>query len=309
MIKKLIIIFITLIIVSGCNINTNNNYRLNIVTSNYISYDFARNITKDVEGVNVSMLMLPGSEIHDYEPTPKDIVNIKSSDIFIYIGGESDSWVDTILESIDSKTKIIKLMDYVDLKEEELKEGMEATEEENEEIEYDEHIWTSPVNAKILVETIENEIVKIDKEHEKEYTKNSKEYINEINNIHEEIKKIVSSSIRKELIFADRFPFLYFTKLYNLEYYAAFLGCAHETEASAKTISFLINKVKEDNIPVILTIELSNQNIAKTISEETGSKILSLNSAHNITKEEFENGVTYVDIMKKNIEVLKEALN
>ena len=304
------IISLGIIILTGCEKQESN--KITIISSSFPGYDFARAITKDSKNLEVKMLLKPGSEMHDYEPTPQDIKNIKSSKIFIYVGGDSDEWIDDVLKNIDTKkTKVIKLMDLVDLVEEEHVEGMEEHEEDEdeEEKEYDEHVWTSPINAIKITKSLKEEIINIDNDNKELYEKNTKDYINEITNIDKEIKFIVESSKRKELIFGDRFPLKYFTDQYDLTYYAAFPGCSDATEASAKTISFLIDKVKEDKIPVVFTIELSSGKIANTISKETGAKVLEFNSAHNISASDFEKGTTYVDIMKKNIEVLKEALN
>lgn len=306
--KKLIFIIMSIFLLSGCSFNGEKD-NLTIITSNFIGYDFARAIVKDTNA-EVKMLTLPGSDIHSFEPTPKDIVNIKNSDVFIYIGGESEDWVKGVINSIESDTKVIKLMDYVELKEEEIVEGMEIIEDdENDEEEIDEHIWTSPKNAIKLINVIKEKIIEADSANKDKYITNANNYIKEIDDLDSEIKEIVNNSKRKEMIFADRFPFRYLTEEYGLKYYAAFPGCSESNEASAKTIAFLINKVREDNIKVILTIELSNQNIAKTISEETGAKIMTLNSLHNISKEDFDNGLTYIDATRENIKVLKEALN
>ena len=304
---KQVLFLLFLILLVGCT-KTYQEKRVNIITTSFPGYDFARAITKNVEDVNVEMLLKPGTEMHDYEPTPKDIIKIEKASIFIYVGGESDEWTDKILKKINpEKTKIIKLIDIVDKKTEEEVEGMEEEHEHHEE--YDEHVWTSPVNAIKIIENIENEIIKIDTVNKDKYEINADEYINKLNQIDIDIRNIVNNSKRKELIFADRFPFRYFTDEYNLKYYAAFKGCSEQTEASSKTIAFLINKVKEDNIPVVLHIELSNKKLANEISKQTNTKVLELSSAHNISKQDFENKVTYVDIMNKNIEVLKEALN
>lgn len=301
------ILFILIILLVGCT-KTNKEKRVNIITTSFPGYDFARALTKNVEDVNVEMLLKPGSEMHDYEPTPKDIIKIEKASMFIYVGGESDEWTKKILKKINpEKTKIIKLIDIVDKKTEEEVEGMEEEHDHHEE--YDEHVWTSPVNAIKITENIEKEIIKIDKVNKDKYEINADEYINKLEKIDTEIRNIVNNSKRKELIFADRFPFRYFTDEYNLKYYAAFKGCSEQTEASSKTIAFLINKVKEDNIPVVLHIELSNKKLANEISKQTNAKVLEFSSAHNISKQDFENKVTYVDIMNKNIEVLKEALN
>lgn len=318
--KILKLLFVTTLIFSivgltGCN-NNENDSKLTIISTSFPGYDFARAITKDATDTSVRMLLKPGAETHDFEPTPKDIKDIKNSDIFIYVGGDSDEWIEDILDDIDTnKTKIIKLMDLVNLKKEEVIEGMEEHEEEHhhdddeEEVEYDEHVWTSPSNAITIINKIKDEIIKIDNDNKSTYEENTKNYTNEINNISKEIKNVVDNSKRKELIFADRFPLRYFVDEYNLTYYAAFPGCSEQTEASAKTIAFLINKVKEDNVPVVFHIELSNGKIANAISKETNAKVLEFNAAHNISQSDFDAGVTYTDIMRKNISVLKEALN
>ncbi len=307
---KIIILALVFILLVGCT-KTNENKKINIIATSFPGYDFARAITQNIEDVNVKMLLKPGAEMHDFEPTPKDIINIEKSDMFIYVGGDSDEWVEKILKKINpKKTKIIKLMDIVETKLEEEVEGMEEEEHEHheEEEEYDEHVWTSPVNAIKITEFLKQEIIKIDKVNKDKYEINADEYINKIKQIDTEIRNIVNNSKRKELIFGDRFPLRYFTDEYNLNYYAAFRGCSEQTEASAKTIAFLINKVKDDNIPVVLHIELSNKKLAKEIAKQTKTKVLEFHSAHNISKEDFKKGTTYVDIMNKNIEVLKEAL-
>jgi zinc transport system substrate-binding protein len=231
--------------------------------------------------------------------------------MFIYVGGESDEWINDVLKDIDaSSTKLIKLVDLVDLKEEEIVEGMEAEEEEDEEEEeYDEHVWTSPINMITMINNIKDDVINLDSSNKNKINTNASNYIKELETIDSKIKEVVKTAKRKELIFGDRFPIRYFVEEYGLSYYAAFPGCSEQTEASAKTITFLINKVKQDNIPVIFHIELSNGNIAKTIADETGAKVLEFKTAHNISQDDFDAGITYVDIMKSNIEVLKEAIN
>ncbi len=303
--KKILVVIIMLFLITGCN---KNSQEYTIVATNFPSYDFARAITKD-SNIEVEMLLKPGSEIHDFEPTPQDILKIKNSKIFIYVGGESDAWIDDILIDIDpTKTKIVKLMDLVDTYEEEITEGMEETEESGE-TELDEHVWTSPVNAIKITEKLTDEVISIDESNKELYESNRDSYIKELESIDNEIKKVVENAKRKELIFGDRFPFRYFVEEYGLTYYAAFPGCSEASEASAKTISFLINKVKEDKIPVVFHIELSNKKIAEAIAKETEAKVLEFNSAHNISKTDFDKNVRYIDIMKNNIIALKEALN
>lgn len=308
--KKILTILLIsiLLILTGCGKNKEKT-KYNIVVTNYPEYDFVRAIIKDVDDISVKMLLKPGSELHDYEPTPQDIISIKESDIFIYVGGESDSWVYDILSSIDNgNTKLIKLINFVDLYNEEIIDGMDDEGEEAEE-EPDEHIWTSPKNAITIIEKLKEEIINIDKDNQEKYVKNTKNYVDKLYEIDSEIREIVNNSKRNVLVFGDRFPLRYFTEEYNLLYRAAHKGCSESSETSAKTITYLINYIKDNNIPVVFHIELSNSSIANTISKETGAKILEFHSAHNISQNDFDNGITYVDIMKKNIDALKVALN
>ena len=309
--KKVLVIILVLcsFLMVGCK-NEKNSTKYKIITTSFPGYDFARAVIKDVDDISVDMLLKPGAETHDFEPTPQDIINIQDSDLFIYIGGESDEWINDVLKDIDtSKTKIIKLMDIVELYEEELSEGMEEDEEEEEEVEYDEHIWTSPKNAIKMINKIKEEIISIDKSNKKSYENNADSYIKDLTSIDNQIREVVNNAKRKELVFGDRFPLRYFVEEYGLKYHAAFPGCSEQTEASAKTITYLINYVKDNNIPVVFHIELSNSKIANTIAEETGAKVLEFNTVHNISKKDFDDGLTYKDYMEKNIEVLKEALN
>lgn len=295
----------------------------NIISSNFVGYDFARAVTGDKS--EVAMLLKPGAEMHDFEPTPEVIINIKNADLFIYVGGESDEWVEDLLKDNEiPKEKTLRLMDLVEVKEEELSEGMEEHEHEHEheseesheehehhheeEVEYDEHIWTSPVNAIKLVDGVKDKLSKIYPENKDAYAKNADTYTSHLSKIDKKIRDVVANGNKKELIFGDRFPFRYFVDEYGLNYYAAFPGCSEQTEASSKTIAFLINKAKSDNIKTILKIELTSDKLAKSIAEEAGAKVMTLNAAHNISSEDFEKGVTYADIMESNIEVLKEVL-
>lgn len=288
--------------------NSADEAELRIISTSFPGYDFARAVTKDVDATEAKMLLKPGAESHDFEPTPQDIKDIQNSDVFIYVGGDSDEWIEDILSSIDTgKTKIIKMMDLVETVEESAVEGMEDVDEEG--AEEDEHVWTSPVNAIKIIRELKDEIVKIDAKDTASYEKNAEKYIEELTEIDAKIRDVVQNAKRHELIFGDRFPLRYFTDEYGLSYYAAFPGCSEQTEASAKTISFLIDKVREDKAPVVFHIELSSGKIADAIAKETGAKVLEFNSAHNISQKDFEAGVTYADIMRKNLEVLSEALD
>lgn len=307
-------------------------HKLKIVTTNFAEYDFARQITGDK--ADVKMLLKPGAESHSYEPSPQDIKTIQDSDLFVYVGGDSDEWVGDILESIDKKPNTFKLMDAVDLMEEEVKEGMvheheheehadkheheheehadkheHEHEEHADEPEMDEHVWTSPVNAIKIVEKMSAEIIKLDPNNADTYKKNTEEYIKKLQKLDGEFREVVKNGKRKEIVVGDRFPFLYFVKEYGIEYYAAFPGCSKDTDTNPATIAFLTEKVKEDNIPVVFHIELSNEQMSKAIAEATGAKSELLNAVHNISDEDFKKGVTYIDLMEHNVEVLKEALN
>lgn len=302
----ILIVVVGIICLTGCNKERDND-KITIISTTFPGYDFARAITKGSDNIEVKMLLKPGAEMHHFEPTPKDIKNIKNSDMFIYIGGDSDEWVSDLLSDINTdKTKIIKMLDFVDLELEEHVEGMEGVEHEEE---YDEHVWTSPINSITIIDQLKDEIIKLDSDNKELYEKNASTYISKLNNIDMEIKEIVKNAKRTEIIFGDRFPLRYFVLEYGLSYYAAFPGCSESVEASSKTIAFLINKVKEDKIPVIFHIELSDQKIAKAISKETGADVLEFHTAHNISQKDFDAGITIVDIMNKNVIALREALN
>ncbi len=312
----LLLILMSAACLSGCGISdAEDNGKINVVATIFPEYDFLRQIGGDY--INLSMLMTPGSESHSYEPTPKDIKAISSADMFVYVGGESDEWVDTILDAVDNKkTSIVTLMDCVSLVEEETVEGMagEHTEEEHgkneqeEKAEYDEHVWTSPKNAILICKKLCNTLCELDPEHKEQYTKNTDDYIKQLEELDNSLSEVVKSAVRTEIIVGDRFPFRYLVEEYGLTYYAAFPSCADDTEPNAATIAFLVDKVKSDKIPVVFHIELSNEKVCKAICEQTGAANRQLNAVHNIAKDDFNAGVTYIDLMKQNVEVLKEAL-
>jgi zinc transport system substrate-binding protein len=290
------------------------NGKITVTATIFPPYDFTRAIAGD--RINLSMLLPPGAESHSFEPSPRDIINVQNSDIFVYIGGESESWVDRILDSMDtSKMKIIRLMDVVDIVEEEIVEGMQEEDEDvfesigvELEPEYDEHIWTSPKNAVLMVRAISAGLCEKDSANASYYRQNTDAYIAELNELDAEFQSIVNDAKRKTLVFGDRFPFRYFADAYGLSYFAAFPGCSTETEPSAATVAFLINKIRTEKIPVVFHIELSNEKMADVIAEETGAKKRLLHAAHNISKRDFDRGVTYLELMKHNEDALREAL-
>jgi zinc transport system substrate-binding protein len=282
--------------------------KLQVVTTIFPPYDFVREIAGDK--VSLTMLLPPGAESHSFEPTPRDIITVQNGDVFIYGGGESDAWVERILESMDtSRMTIIALMDCVEVVEEEIMEGMEVEEEEEEgEPEYDEHVWTSPKNAKLIVEKIAELLKQKDVPNAPVYEKNTASYLAKLDDLDTSFEDLVRNAKRRTMIFGDRFPFRYFADAYGLRYFAAFPGCSTETECSAATIAFLVNKIRAETIPVVFHIELSNEKIADILCEETGAQKLLLHAVHNITKRDFDNGVSYYGLMSQNIRNLQVAL-
>lgn len=280
--------------------------KLQIVCSCFPAYDFAREIAGD--RAQITLLLKPGAEVHSYEPSPKDIIRIQESDLFICNGGESEEWVESL---IDDDANVIYMMDCVDTVEES-DEGIYSAEHdghEHEETELDEHVWTSPLNAVKIARRICDELCEADKDGSREYIVNFEMYKTKLLDLDIRFRTTVLQAERNTLVFADRFPMRYFTLEYGLNYYAAFPGCASETEPSAKTVAFLIDHVREENIPAVLYMEFSNEKMADVICEDTGCKKLPFYSAHSVTAEQFEAGVTYLDLMEMNLDSLKEALN
>lgn len=312
--KRICSIFLALVLaftVTGCGLDiSKKSDKVSIVTTMFAAYDFARQIAGD--RADITLLLKPGAESHSYEPSPKDIVAIDNCDIFIYTGGENDDWVDRIVASSSNKDmKVIKMLDLVDKYEEEIIEGMdhhEGHDHEEDTSEWDEHVWTDPENAIIISKKIADTLTETDYQGKDYYMANYENYEKELKELDEEFRNLIDNAARKEVIFGDRFPLRYFVEAYGLTYYAAFPGCASESEPSARTVAFLIDKVKADKIPIVFTIELSNGNIAKTIADSTGAKVLTFYTCHNISKNDFENGETYLSLMKRNLVTLKEAL-
>lgn len=312
-----ILVICSLIIsMTGCGTveKKTENGKLTIVATVFAEYDFLRNIANDA--VNLEMLMLPGADLHAFDPTPKDIMKVQDADLFVTIGGESDAWADKIVDSVDNdKLKTVRLMDCVErVVEEEIVEGMEAEEHEEmpeheEEKEFDEHVWTSPKNVIQIVESLCDTLSEMDSANAELYRTNTAAYIEKLKELDEKFAEVIESGARREIIVADRFPFRYFADAYDLKYYAAFPGCSTQTGASAETIAFLIEKVKEDDIPVVFHMELSSETMCDTICDETGAKKAQLNAVHNISKQDFEKGIGYLELMEENVEVLREALN
>lgn len=305
LILTLVIMLLSVFSITGCDDAKRNDEvndgKLKIVATIFPYYDFARNIAGDK--AEVKMLLSPGNEPHSYDPSPSDIVAIENCDIFIYNGGESDEWVESVLESLqNSHIKILKMMDYVDVLNEQ-----ETDHTIGEEL--DEHIWTSIRNAEKLSGVISKVLMEIDSENSDYYSDNALLYGQMLSNVDNRIKSIVENSTRNTVVFGDRFPFLYFVTDYGLNYECAFPGCSSETEPSISTVTRLIDFVREDKIPVVFYLEFSNGKTADLIAEDTGAKTLEFCSCHNVTKEQFESHISYIALMQQNAKNLEEALS
>lgn len=332
------------------SIEKGNSNKISIVCTTFPQYDWVKNILgEEAERFNVTLLLDNGVDMHSYQPTVKDIATAGSSDLFIYVGGESDTWVEDALKEAKNKDlKAINLMETLDnfVKEEEVVEGMqeerkslghsheksskekqEQTQKEShensqeingqkeaadEEPEYDEHIWLSIRNAEIMVKNIEKAIEQLDSDNAKVYQNNAENYIKKLDTLDKQYANTIQNAKYKAILFGDRFPFRYMADDYDLKYYAAFAGCSAETMAGFETVTFLAKKADELRLPVILTIENSDGRIAEAVKSNTtkkNQKILAMNSLQSVTKEQLADGITYLQVMQENLFVLSEALN
>lgn len=318
--------------------------KLRVTATVFPAYDFARAVCGGL--AEVTLLLPPGAESHSYEPTPKDIVNVGNSDLFLYLGGESDTWVETLLKTVDDGVSRMKMMDCVDLKEEAEIEGMTAEEghshseddhdhdgdahdedtENHEEdahandedehdedehgqvLEYDEHVWTSPVNAAAITTAIGEKMAELDPAHAETYRANAADYTEKLMALDKEFGDFFDTVSNKTMVFGDRFPLRYFADEYGINCYAAFPGCSTQTEPSAATIAFLTEKVKEEGLETVYYIEFSNHLVADSIAEATGAKTALFHSCHNVSKAEMDAGATYLTLMEGNLETLKTTM-
>ena len=331
------------------NVGTPADGKLKVVTTLFPYYDFARQIAGDV--VDLSMVIPAGQDSHSFEPTPADIRLIQNADLLICNGGTMEQWATQVLGSLDAPDlKVITMMDYVDVVQEEIVEGMEdsgddhghdhahhdeedgdhadhdydtedhadhdhdmedhdhADDDHAYEIEYDEHIWTSPVNAMKITQVIADTLEEMDPADAAVFQANEADYLGKLENLDQEFRDVVDGADLDLIVMADKFPLRYFADTYGLRYRAAFSGCSSDTEPSAKTIAYLIDKVREEQIPAVYYLELSSHRVAEIISEETGAKPLLFHSCHNVTRREFESGVTYLQLMEQNVVNLREGL-
>ena len=295
--------------------------KLNIVTTIFPEYDWVSNITSGAEDVNITLLLENGADLHSYQPTAEDIVKISSCDVFIYVGGESDKWVDDALKGVTNKEMtVINLLDILGTKakEEETVEGMQAEhevkdgkEEAEEEAELDEHVWLSLKNASMLCGKISDKLSEKDAKNKELYSKNTENYLKKLNELDARYKAVRDSAKYDTLIFADRFPFRYLIDDYNLKYYAAFSGCSAESEASFETVAFLAKKLDELKLPALMKIDGSDGKIANTVlqtSNQKNAQILELDSMQSVNKKDIDEGKTYLSIMESNLAVFTQAV-
>ncbi len=293
--------------------------KLQVVCTLFPYYDFARQLGG--EDIDVTLLVPAGRETHSFEPTPADVITMSCADVFVYNGGESETWVEDILDAAGEAIPYrLKMMDEVDVYAEEFSEGMQGADEHDhdhdtlsdgheEDIEYDEHIWTSPVKAMALCRALCNTLCQADPAHEDSYRARLEAYLQELEALDNTFRDIVAGGKRNLLVFGDRFPLLYFCKEYGLDYRAAFHGCAGDTEPSLATMKYLIDLVREQNIPVVYTIELSSQKIADAVAETTGAAVRTFHSCQTVSRAELDGGATYLSLMTANADALREGLS
>lgn len=320
----LLALFMLVGVLAGCGKqnDTNQTDKLSIVTTIFPEYDWVREILGDkADNAEITMLLDNGVDLHSYQPTADDIVKISDCDLFIYVGGESDEWVeDALRNAANGNMKVINLLEVLgdSVKTEEIVEGMQEEEHEHEdaeehehEEEADEHVWLSLKNAKMLVRVISKALQELDPDNKDIYAANADAYVKKLSALDAEYQTAVDAASNKTILFGDRFPFRYLVDDYGLRYYAAFVGCSAETEAGFETISFLAKRVDELKLPCVLTIEGAQHKIAETIVRNTTAKnqrVLTMDSMQSTTSKDVKNGTTYLSVMEKNLSVLKEAL-
>ena len=345
--KRFLIVFLCCLLLTGCGQQAavpSDPDRLHIVTTVFPAYDFVRAVVGDA--ADVTLLLPPGTESHSYEPTPANILAVQTCDLFLYLGGESDSWVETILTAVEPEGVTMRMVDCVPLLEEAHVEGMqmqpghdhahdETCEEDHDHLHHeeeaeqheepevhghkavhelgavtgmDEHVWTSPKNAAAIVRAVGEQLAKLDPAHEADYLSNAAAYVGQIDALDREFEAFFESRDDRTIIFGDRFPLLYFADAYHLDYYAAFPGCGTQTEPSAATVAFLTEKVEQEAIPTVWYIEFSNHLVADSIAEATHTQTAMFHTCHNVSRQELDGGATYLSLMAQNLETLKNCM-
>ncbi len=318
--KRILPVLCALLLLAGCgpDLPPENPDRLQIVAAVFPAYDFARAAAGDL--ADVKLLLPPGAESHSYEPTPADILRVQRCDLFIYLGGESDAWVDTILSAVDMEGEALRMIDCVDLLEEETVEGMQGGHDHDHEhqedhghlgevLSMDEHVWTAPLNAAAVTRTIGERLAALDPEHAGAYAAGAEAYALELEALDRDFAAFFNGLPDRTIVFGDRFPLLYFAEAYELDYYAAFPGCGAQTEPSAATIAFLLEKVREEHLPAVWYIEFSNHLVADSIAEAAGVETAQFHTCHNVSRADLEAGATYLSLMRGNLETLRDHMS
>lgn len=317
--KKIIFLVLVCFSFISCSKEKKSDFDINVVTTTFPCFDAVRAVVGNNDKINIKMLVKPAAEVHSFDPSPSDIISIKKSDLFVYIGGESDEWVKRLIteENIYS----LKLADHVFLLEEEHhhdEEGDDESEEHHhEEInphEKDEHIWTSPENEIVIINEVLESLCKIAKdknlnEYISVFEENAKNYINQINEVSLKIKNVVQNAKNNFIVMADRFPFVYFAEYFGIEYISAFNGCSTAVEVGTAKIAELIDVVKQKKLSAIFYIELGNHKLCDTIAESCNVDILPLESIQTVSKKDFDNKETWVSLMYRNCENLRKGMN
>ena len=287
--------------------------RPQIVATVFPAYDFARSAAGEL--ADVTLLLPPGAESHSYEPTPADILRVQRCDLFIYLGGESDAWVDTILSAIEPRGDVLRMIDCVDLLEEETVEGMQGGHDHEEGHDHlgevlsmDEHVWTAPRNAAAVTRIIGQRLALLDRSNGEAYAAGAEAYALELEELDRDFAAFFDTLPDRTIVFGDRFPLLYFAEAYDLDYYAAFPGCGAQTEPSAATVAFLTRKVREERLPAVWYIEFSNHLVADSIAEAAGVETAQFHTCHNVSRADLEAGATCLSLMRANLEALREHM-
>ena len=317
--KRIFPLLCALLLLAACGpaLPPEDSGRLQIVAAVFPAYDFARAAAGEL--ADVTLLLPPGAESHSYEPTPADILRVQRCDLFLYLGGESDAWVDTILSAIEPKGETLRMIDCVDLLEEETVEGMQGGHDHDHDHEeghdhlgevvgMDEHVWTAPENAAAITRTVGEQLAALDPGNGETYRANAGGYALELEELDRDFAAFFDGRTDRTIVFGDRFPLLYFAGAYDLDYYAAFPGCGTQTEPSAATVAFLTKKVREERLPTVWYIEFSNHLVADSIAEAAGVETAQFHTCHNVSRAELEAGATYLSLMRANLETLREHM-
>lgn len=294
---------IILLAVNNTKEESNDSSKIEVVATLFPQYDFVKQVGKDK--VSVSLLLPPGTETHTYDPSPKDILNINKSKLFVYTGEYMEPWAESIASSIDKSVKVLDVSSGIEY----IKEEHNHEEEHEHEHEYDPHIWLDISNAKIMVDNILKSLIEIDSENAEYYTQNATEYKEKLDELDMKFENVISSGKRNIICFGDKFAYMYFIQRYNLEYITAYDSCSSSSEPSVARVLEIEERIQKENIPVIFYESLSEGTVAKSIARDMNIQALEFSSVHTVSLEDVQNGATYISVMEKNLDSLSKALN